>query len=78
MSTTLTIRASDALRQALSRRAAAQDRTVSEIVREILEEALVGGRPMAARAGHLKGRLELPSESDDPWRERLRERNWRS
>ena len=78
MGTTLTIRASDALREALSRRAAVQDKTVSEVVREILEDALMARRPLAARAGHLKGRLELPSGSDDPWRERLRERNWRS
>jgi len=48
-----------------------------QLVREILEEALVD-RPLKARAGHLKGRLELPREASEPWRKRLRQRNWRA
>lgn len=77
VSTTITIRAAEALRQALVRKAAARGKTVSELVREILEEAL-SERPLEDRAGHLKGKLELPPKASEPWRKRLRERNWRS
>ena len=77
MRTTLTIRTDERLREALAERARAQGKTVSQIVREILQDALEE-RPLASRVGHLKGRLELPSQPDDPWRERIRERNWRS
>jgi len=77
MSTTITIRTDEKLRQALAARAAAQSKTVSEFVREILEDA-VAERPLAVRAGHLKGRLHNASGDADAWRESLRERNWRS
>jgi hypothetical protein len=76
MSKTLTVRTGEEIRDALQRRADAQGKTVSEVVREILEEALAE-RPLEHKAGHLKGRLELPS-SEDAWRKRLKERNWRS
>ncbi len=75
MSKTLTVRTDEMLHDALQRRAEVQDKTVSQVVREILEEAL-SERPLVYKAGHLKGRLELPS-SEDPWRQRLKERNWR-
>jgi plasmid stability protein len=77
MSTTITLRTDEALREALRQRAKAQGKSVSEVIREILENALAE-RPLAARAGHLKGKLQLPSSLDDPWRQQLRERNWRS
>jgi hypothetical protein len=77
MSTTITIRTDESLRAALTERAEAQGRTVSELVREILFEAL-RERSMEARAGRLKGRLRLAGTDDDAWRRRLRERNWRS
>ena len=64
------------MRQALERRARDQGMTVSELVRKILEEA-ISERPLAQRVGHLKGRLELPDAKSDPWRENLRDRNWR-
>ena len=41
MSKTLTIRTDETLRQALDQRATSQGKTVSEIVREILEQALI-------------------------------------
>lgn len=72
----LTIRADESLSQRLRELAQSQRKTVSVIVREILEEALAE-RPIAARAGHLKARLDLPQTDDDPWRQELRERNWR-
>ena len=77
MSKTLTVRTDDSLREALRRRAAARGKTISDVVREILEEALIE-RPLGLRAGHLKGRLNRPAGDDDPWRKQLRESNWRS
>ena len=77
MSTTITIRAEKSLREALARKAALSGKTVSALVREILEEALME-RPLKARSGHLKGRLELAREASEPWLKRLRQRNWRS
>lgn len=74
--TTLTVRTDAELREALDRRAEAEGKTVSEVVREILERA-VAERPLAQRIGHLRGRLRLDS-TGAAWRERLRERNWRS
>jgi plasmid stability protein len=76
MSTTITIRADEPLRKVLDRKAAASGMTVSALVREILEEALTE-RPLRVRAGHLKGRLALPRKTSEPWRIRLRRRNWR-
>ena len=77
MSTTLTIRTDDALRAALARRAEAQGKSISQVVREILEDALAE-RPLGSRAGHLKGVLNLRGKRSDAWRKRLRERNWRA
>jgi plasmid stability protein len=76
MSATLTIRADDELRDALRRRAELQGKTVSELAREILTEALVE-RPLGARAGHLRGRLDLRAATSDPRRERIEKLNWR-
>jgi hypothetical protein len=76
MGTTLTVRADSALRDALLNRAQEQGKTLSELVREILEEAVID-RPLGGRIGHLSGRLQLFSPAPEPWRDRLRERNWR-
>jgi len=76
MSTTITIRADESLREVLDRKAAASGRSVSALVREILEEALID-RPLQLRVGHLKGGLRLPEETSEPWRRHLRRRNWR-
>lgn len=76
MNATLTIRTDPDLREALQRRAEMQGKSVSEVVREILHEA-VAERPFGARVGHLKGKLKLPPSSDNPWRQQIRERNWR-
>lgn len=74
--TLLTVRTDERLREALSERAAALGKTVSQLVRDILETA-VADRPLENRVGHLKGRLRLKPEADDPWRARLRAHNWR-
>jgi plasmid stability protein len=76
MGTTITVRASDELRKALARKAAAGGKTISELVREILEAA-VEERPLESRVGHLRGRLGAGGSERDAWRRRLRERNWR-
>lgn len=55
---------------------AAQGKSLSETVREILE-AVIAPQPLERSAGHLRGRLELPRKERDPWRQELRERNWR-
>ena len=75
MSTTLTVRTDDRLRKALESRAENLGQTVSEFVREVLEEA-VTERPLALKTGHLRGRLQL-DEPADSWSRELAERNWR-
>lgn len=77
MSTTITVRTDDELRRKLEERAAAGGKNLSQLVREILEDA-VESKPMAQRIGHLQGRLRLQASGDESWRRRLRERNWRS
>ena len=77
MSTTITIRADESLREALEKRAAATGKSISALIREILEEALAD-RPFQVRAGHLKGSLKLSRTGSEPWRKDLRRRNWRS
>jgi hypothetical protein len=74
---TLSIRTDPLLRAALEKRAAAQGKTISQVAREILEDALTE-RPLKARTGHLRGRLELDRRASDEWRKRLRDRNWRT
>ncbi len=76
MSKTITIRTDESLRGALVQRAREQGKTLSEVVREILESA-VQERPLEDRIGHLRGRLQLNAATSEPWRDRLRDRNWR-
>ena len=77
MSTTITIRTDPALRKRLEARAAASGKSISVLVREILENALAE-RPLSARTSHVKARLSLPRRPAEAWRESLRDRNWRS
>jgi plasmid stability protein len=51
MSTTLTIRTDEALREALAKRASAQGKTVSEVARDILRSALEE-RALEERTSH--------------------------
>lgn len=76
MSTTVTVRIDEALREALEERARASGTTLSQVIRDTLREAMEE-RPLAERICHLKGTVTI-DRSDDPWRERLRVRNWRS
>ena len=75
MSTTVTVRVDEALREALEERARASGTTLSQVIRDTLREAMEE-RPLAER-GHLEGTVTI-DRSDDLWRERLRARNWRS
>lgn len=74
---TLTIPTDEKLQEALQERAAMQGKTVPELAREILSEAMAE-RPLAERIGHLRGRLHLQKDTSDPWRAHLRESNFRS
>jgi predicted transcriptional regulator len=76
MSMTLTVRTDDQLGTKLRELAKAREKTVSAVVREILEEA-IADKPISVRAGHLKAQMNLNSD-DDSWRNQLRERNWRA
>jgi len=76
MSTTITIRTNEALRRQLEEQAVARGKSLSETIREILEAALAP-QPLERRAGHLRGKLDLPRQESEPWRQKLRERNWR-
>lgn len=77
MSTTITIRAEPALRSLLEERAAATGKSISEVVREILERAL-GERPMGDRIRHLRGSFPRRHRRNDPWSRSIRARNWRA
>ncbi|MFL6203579.1 MAG: hypothetical protein ACJ76J_30800, partial [Thermoanaerobaculia bacterium] len=70
MPKTLTIRVEATLHQALKERAAIQGKSISEVARGILNDALVG-RPLSERIGHLRGQLDLEESASDPWRELL-------
>jgi hypothetical protein len=79
MSTTVTVRIDDSLRDALELRARATGATLSDVVRDTLREALAE-RPLSERIGHLAGVLDVDPGADlddDPWRRQIKERNWR-
>ena len=75
MDKTITLRLPRVQDQALTRRARAIGKTRSALVRDLIDQALAD-RPMERRAGHLKGRVELP-RARSGWRRELKERNWR-
>jgi plasmid stability protein len=75
MSTTLTVRTPDRLHHALAERARSQGKSVSELVREILEDAVVE-RSVLERTRHVIGQLDFEADGDE-WRHQIRERNWR-
>lgn len=75
MRKTLTIRLDEKQERALARRAKAQGKTKSELVRELIDAGLEE-RPLRSRIAHLKGRLDL-AVPESEWQRRIRERNWR-
>ncbi len=76
MSTTLTIRTDKPLLDALARRAKMERKTVSQVVREILEDAVVE-RPLSDKVGSLRGSLRI-AEPRTGWQRQIRARNWRT
>jgi hypothetical protein len=79
MESVLTIRLSAKQRKALKRRAAAEKRSESELVREMIDREINRGFDFE-RVCHLVGSVASPSKhwEKDPWRKHIRERNWRS
>jgi predicted transcriptional regulator len=75
MEKTLTIRLDAEQQRKLGQTAKMLGKSVSELVREILQHALAE-RAVSTKAGHLKGRLALAPRRD-PWTRKLKERNWR-
>jgi len=76
MSRTITIRTDEMLRKQLEQRARERGLTLSQEIRRILKEA-VEEQPLGSKTKHLRGRLALGQQRDEPWRETLRNRNWR-
>jgi predicted DNA-binding protein len=78
METTLTIRLSAKQREALRRRAAAEKRSESALVRDMIEREIRHELDFD-RVRHLVGSIASPSKhwEKDPWRKHIRQRNWR-
>jgi predicted DNA-binding protein len=78
METTLTIRLPAKQREALRRRAAAEKRSESAVVRDLIERELQRGFDFD-NVRHLVGRIASPPRhwDKDPWRKHIRQRNWR-
>jgi len=79
MESTLTIRLPKAHRDALRRRATAEKRSESSLVREMIEREMQR-RFEFERVRHLLGSVASPPKhwQKDGWRKRMRQRNWRS
>jgi len=77
MDKTLTLRLDAKQRNALLEIARHQGKSVSQLVRDLLSNALAE-RPLGDKAKHLKGQLKLSRAMEDAWRRKLKERNWRS
>jgi hypothetical protein len=79
METTLTIRLPKAQRHALRRRAIAEKKSESALVRELIEREMLRGFHFE-RVRHLVGSVASSPQhwKKDSWRKHIRERNWRS
>ena len=78
MDRTLTLRLSAAQRAALRRRAQAEGKSESAVVRQLLEQDLDRGFEFA-RVQHLVGVVSAPVRhwEKDAWRSKIRQHNWR-
>jgi predicted DNA-binding protein len=78
MDSTLTIRLPAAQRRALKRRAAAEGRSESALVREMIEREMNRGFDFE-RVKHLIGsvRTDRKRMRKDPWAQHIRRMNWR-
>ena len=78
MESTLTIRLSAKQREALKRRAAAEKRSESALVRDLINRELRRGFEFD-HVRHLVGSIASAPKhwESDPWRKRIRQRSWR-
>jgi predicted DNA-binding protein len=78
MDTTLTIRLPAAHRRALKQRAAAERRSESALVREMIEREINRGFDFE-RVRHLIGSVQINRKRmrEDAWAEHIRRMNWR-
>jgi predicted DNA-binding protein len=78
METTLTIRLSGKQREVLKRRAAAEKRSESALVRDLIDREINRGFDFN-RVRHLVGSIASSPKhwAKDPWRKHIRQRNWR-
>jgi Ribbon-helix-helix protein, copG family len=78
METTLTIRLPAKQREALRRRAAAEKRSESALLRDLIERELRRGFDFD-NVRHLLGRIASSPRhwEKDSWRKHIRQRNWR-
>jgi hypothetical protein len=76
MDSTLTIRLDKKHRDALRKRARAEKKSESQLVRELLAVGLEQSYTWDD-IKHLAGSIELPKTFSDPLRQRIRENNWR-
>lgn len=78
METTLTIRLPKSQRAALRRRAAAEGRSESALVRELLDREISSGFDFE-RVSHLIGsvRIDRKKMRGDGWAKHIRRANWR-
>ena len=78
METTLTIRLPAKQREALRRRAAAEKRSESALVRDLIDREMRRGFDFD-RIRHLVGSIASPPKhwEKDSWRKHIRQRNWR-
>lgn len=78
METTLTIRLPAKQREALRRRAAAEKRSESALVRDLIDREINRGFDFE-RVRHLVGSIASSPKhwAKDPWRTHIRQRNWR-
>ena len=76
--TTLTIRLPAKQREALRRRAAAEKRSESALVRDMIDREIQRGFDFD-RIRHLVGSVASPPRywEKDSWRKHIRQRNWR-
>lgn len=79
MDTTMTLRLSSSQRAALKRRAKAEGKTESAVLRELLARETEHGFDFE-RVSHLVGSLSSPAghREKDSWRKTIGARNWRS
>lgn len=76
MDKTLTIRLDAEQQRKLGQAAKMLGKSMSELVREILQQALAEHQ-LGDKTFHLKGRLNLSPSSRDALTRKLKERNWR-